>query len=257
MGQDWTRLACGFDGGTAGAAAIGLVALANDAVIEPELRRFLALPGVGLFASRIAMARDLSPETLTAMRDDLPRAAGLLLPDDRLDVVAFGCTSGAIAIGPEVVADTIAAVRPGVAVTDPVSAALAAFATLGARRIALITPYPDSVNRLVERHLVAKGIDIVARATFDQPSDVAIGRIEPASIAAAARGLDTSGADLLFLCCTALRCAAVIDDIERAIGKPVVASNQALAWHALRKAGVGAPVAGFGRLFLEPAEAAP
>ena len=48
----------------------------------------------------------------------------------------------------------------------------------------------------------------------------------------------THRADLLFISCTALRASLVIDQIEQRIGKPVVSSNQALAWHSLQLAGL-------------------
>jgi maleate isomerase len=248
-GDGWRTLDCRFDGGNAAAAAIGLIALPNDMVIEPELRRFPPVPGVEVFSTRIRMARDLSPASLEAMAEDLPRAVGLLLPDDRLDVVAFGCTSGALIIGPQRVATLVASVRPGIAVTDPVSASLAAFQALGVRRLALLTPYPDSVNAIVERSIRDHGFDVPQRATFRQASDVTIGRIEPRDILQAAIAIGQRDVEAVFLCCTALRCSTIIETIEIAIGKPVVTSNQALAWHALRRVGRDAVVPGMGRLF--------
>ncbi len=136
----WVALDCVLDGGPAARAAIGLIVLANDTVIEPEVRRFLPLPGVEVYSSRIPMARDVSPECLAAMAGELPRAVELLMPEHRLDVVAFGCTSGSMIIGPERITGIIEKVRPGVKVCNPVSASLAAFATLGVRRIGLSPP---------------------------------------------------------------------------------------------------------------------
>ena len=55
--------------------------------------------------------------------------------------------------------------------------------------------------------------------------------------------------DAVFVACTSLRLAAVVEEIERASGKPALSSNHAMAWHALRLAGYRDPVPGFGRLF--------
>lgn len=247
----WTRLDCVLDGGPASRAAIGLVVLANDTVIEPEVRRFLPMSGVEVYSSRIPMARDVSPESLAAMAEALPRAVALLLPDDRLDVVAFGCTSGSMVIGPERIAGIIESVRPGVKVCDPVSASLAAFAALGVRRIGLVTPYRAEVNARVERFFSGSGFDIAARASFDQQSDVSIARIAQDDILRAAVEIGRQDVEAVFLSCTALRCSGVIDAVEAATGKPVVTSNQALAWHALRKAGVMETVPGAGRLWMQ------
>ncbi|MGH0217867.1 hypothetical protein NKY66_28775 [Sinorhizobium meliloti] len=81
----WVPLDCVLDGGPAARAAIGLIVLANDTVIEPEVRRFLPLPGVEVYSSRIPMAREVSPECLAAMAGELPRAVELLMPEHRLD----------------------------------------------------------------------------------------------------------------------------------------------------------------------------
>ncbi|MGX5723339.1 maleate cis-trans isomerase family protein [Shinella zoogloeoides] len=254
MGRDsrgWVPLDCILDGGPAARAAIGLVVLANDTVIEPEVRRFLPLPGVEVYSSRIPMARDVSPESLAAMADALPRAVELLLPEDRLDVVAFGCTSGSMVIGPERIADIVETVRPGVKVCNPVSASLAAFGALGVSRIGLVTPYSTEVNKRVERFFAANGLDIAARASFHQDSDVSIARIREEDILRSAVEIGRLDVEAVFLSCTALRCSGIIDAVEAAIGKPVVTSNQALAWDALRKAGEKQTVPGAGRLWMQ------
>lgn len=245
----WRQLPCALGEGPAAAAAIGLVVLANDTVIEQEVRRFLPLSGVGVYSSRIPMAHDVSPLSLAAMTEALPRAVDLLLPDDRLDVVAFGCTSGAMVIGPERIACLVEEVRPGVKVTDPVSASLAAFAALGVRRIGLVTPYCAEINAHVECFLAGRGLDIAERASFHQESDVSIARIREEDIFQAAVSVGRSDVEVVFLSCTALRCSGIIEAAEAATGKPVVTSNQALAWDALGKAGQGRPLRGTGRLW--------
>ena len=50
---------------------------------------------------------------------------------------------------------------------------------------------------------------------------------------------------------TGLPTAGVLDGLERQLGKPVLSSNQAFLWRALRVAGVRTPVSGFGRLLRE------
>ena len=56
-------------------------------------------------------------------------------------------------------------------------------------------------------------------------------------------------ADAYFLSCTTIRSTPVISALERDLGKPVITSNQALAWHALRKGNVKDQMSGFGELF--------
>lgn len=247
--SSWETMPSTPDDGPAHTSAIGLITLGNDVVIEQELRTFLAgVEGAAVFASRIPLMLELTPQALRDMEGHIPRAVELIVPNDRLDVMAFGCTSGSMAIGPERVAAAVHRSRPGIPVTDPVSAALKGLKTLGARRIALLTPYPDAVNEVVAGYVRAQDFEIAERASFKQPNDPAIARVPPEAIYRAGVELGRRQVDALFISCTALRCSSVIERIERAIGKPVVTSNQALAWDCLRLAGCGGTVEGYGTL---------
>ena len=122
--HSWETMPCTPDDGPARAAAIGLITLSNDVVIEGELRIFLApVEGAAVFASRIPLMLELTPQALRDLEAHIPRAVELIVPDDQIDVIAFGCTSGSMAIGPERVAAAVHRSRPGIPVTDPVSAA--------------------------------------------------------------------------------------------------------------------------------------
>ena len=236
------------DGGPIANGAVGLIALATDQVCEHDLARILALAGVPLYVSRVAFPAEVALDTLAGMRTGLRDAAALLLPGARLDVIAYGCTSGSMVIGEDIVFAQLREARPGVECTTPPTAAMAAFAVLGMRRIAVLTPYIDAVNERVRSYLAGRGLDVVSFGSFHRRTDPEIASIVPESIAEAAVALDRPEIDGLFISCTALRTLPVIEALEEKLGKPVVTSNQAMAWHALRLAGVQQPVEGTGRL---------
>lgn len=246
----WDTLDCRPDDGLGARATIGLIALSIDGIIESELRRFLDVDGVELFTTRLAPSSDTSPDGLRQLRADIPRTAATLLPGRKLDVIAFGCTSGAMAIGPGSVAARIGDIRPGTPVVDPISASLAALAHVGVKRAGVLTPYVDSVNAVVADYLSASGLVIGAAGSFKQLPPV-INRISEADVRDAAITLGQRDVDGVFISCTGLRCAGVIAEIEDAIGKPVIASNQALAWDILRAAHLPTRLPGFGRLFAD------
>ena len=244
----WRTMACELDDGPAPRAAIGLIALASDSVIEPELRRFLPDDGIGLYVNRIPMPAAANVETLGTMARDITETTRGLMPDNPLDVIAFGCTSGTMTIGEERVAEQIRAARPGVACSDPISAGLKGLRALGCRRIALLTPYVDEVNELVGAYVARHGFEIAVKGSFKQNGDPEICRVPPADIFRAGLELGGGEVDGLFISCTALRVSPVLGELEAALGKPVVASNQALAWDCLRQAGVTEALRGFGEL---------
>lgn len=252
-GPAWRHLPCSHDEQPAERAMIGLITLATDPVIEEEMRRYLPVPGVGIYANRIPMATRVDLSTLGAMADDIAEAARLILPSDDLDVIVYGCTSGAMTIGPERVAELIHQVKPKAAVTNPITAGLTGLKALGARRIAVITPYIDEVNAPLADFIEGQGFEIVARASFKQETDPEICRVTPAAIRAAALDVgEAPDAEALFISCTGMRASRIIGQLERDLGKPVVASNQAISWHALRLAGIDDRIEGFGSLLTLP-----
>jgi maleate isomerase len=241
-----------LDEGLARRARVGLIVLATDQTIEHEWRRILAdVDGVALHHSRIRNDPAITPETLAAMEPRIAEAADLIMPGLPLDVVAFGCTSAAMVIGEERVAERVVAVRPGAKVTTPVTAAFAAFRALGARDIALLTPYCDDVNEVVRRYVEARGFRVTAFATFGEEDDHKVARIAEASVRDAALALARRrvAMDAVFVACTSLRVAAIAREVEEVAGLPVTSSNHAMAWHALRLAGVRDRLPRWGRLF--------
>ncbi len=244
----WSALDCELDSGPAFRAAIGLVVLDNDLSIESEVRAFLPDVGVGLYASRIPFGIEATVEKTLAMGDRIEDVAAKILPQSHLDVMAFGTTGGTMVIGEGRVLAALEAGRPGVAYTTPITAALAAFRALGVTRVALLTPYPAEINELVGQFIAGRGLEIVRAGSFCRSGDNEFVRVPPGAIREAAIELGQADVDAVFVSCTALRVSPVLVEIEARIGKPVVTSNQALAWHCLRLAGDMDPVAGRGRL---------
>lgn len=232
-------------------ARIGLIALATDHVIDHELALLLGgLDGVQLYTTRVAMDPQVSPESLRAMEARLGAAAATLLPGVPLDVIGYGCTSASVVIGEDRVAAAIHAARPGVQVTTPITAGLAALKAFGARRIGLLTPYVEAVNAPLRAYFADHGVTIDRAATFSEPDDNRAGMITPGSIHRAVLDLFKGRSlDAVFVSCTSLRAAALTAELEAALGLPVTTSNHALAWHLLRLSGVAESLPGRGRLF--------
>lgn len=239
------------DAGIAGRARLGLIVLATDFTIEHEWRAILAeLPGVALYESRILNDAQITPETLRAMEPRIAAATDVILPGAALDVVAYGCTSASMAIGEEKVFERIREARPGVKCTTPITAAFAAFRALGAKRIGVLTPYRADVNRIVADYIRARGFEVPVFGSFNEQDDSVVASITPASIR---RGVETilarAKVDAVFVSCTSVRLAESASAIEREIGVPVTSSNHAMAWHALRLAGIHDAMPRWGKLF--------
>ncbi|MDE0310061.1 MAG: hypothetical protein OXI60_09560 [Acidiferrobacterales bacterium] len=239
-----------LDGGIAERAAIGVIVLGTDQTIEHEFREFLDIDGVAFYESRIRNSATITPETLADMEHRIPECTEVILKDVPLDVIAYGCTSASMVIGEERVFERIREKRPDVRCTTPITAAFAAFSALNAKNLAVLTPYREDVNDAVAAYIEDNGFNVVAFGSFNEEDDNKTARISTDSIRDAAIELgQIDDVDLVFVSCTNLRIAPVVNAIEQAIGKPATSSNHAMAWHCLRLAGVHDRLPQFGRLY--------
>ena len=230
--------------------AIGLVVLDADSTLEQEFRAILPQDGVALYFTRIAMGNRVTKETLRAMEGGIVDSASLIHPGRRLDVLAFACTSGAVAIGEDRVFQRLREVRPGIACTSPMTAGVAGLKRLGCDSVALITPYTRDITSMMGGFIEDHGIAVTAAATFDNPDDAAVARISAGSIREAILSAGAGPAQAVFVSCSSLHVLPLIEACEAELGKPVLASNQAMAWHCMRLAGVDDALVGFGRLLM-------
>ncbi|MGB1254453.1 MAG: maleate cis-trans isomerase family protein [Thiolinea sp.] len=239
-----------FDSGP-GKYRIGLLVLSNDYVIERDFINMRPSDEVALFTSRMLFSPDCSIETLQQTGPRITDATSLLIPDGRLDVVAYGCTSGTAVLGFEGVQANIHKARPGVHCVTPLTASLAALDRFNAERLAVLTPYIDDINTQLANYLNSQGKTITAFNSFKLADTEAMAKLSSESIYQAALAADTDTAEALFISCTAIRAVDVVERIEQKLGKPVVTAVQALFWQSLQLAGFTGRIEGYGRLLLD------
>ena len=238
------------DAGLGQTAKIGLIVLQTDQTIEHEFCQLLAIDGVALYHARIANAMQVTPETLAQMKAELPYTASLLPKAFVFDAIGYACTSGATIIGEDQVAQLILSQHPHAKISNPLSACKAACTALNLKKIALLTPYTPAVNQALNDTLCASGIKIARTGYFNIEDDFEVGRVDSTSIFNAIIALGQhKECEGVFVACTSLRVANIIAKAEKHLGKPVISSNQALAWHLLRLSGVDQQLTQFGCLF--------
>lgn len=227
---------------------IGLIALASDHTTERDFARMSPGPEVAVYVSRVFNENPTTVENLRRMKPRIADAAALILPDEPLDAVAYSCTSASVVIGDDEVTAAIRRAKPGVPCVTPPAASCAAFEHLGVRRISVLTPYIREVSEPFVGYFESHGLEVLNLHCLGIEDDRMMARLAPDSIVAAALEVCDPAAEALFLSCTALRAAEVAGRIEAEIGRPVVTSNQAMFWRALRLAGCELTVDGYGRL---------
>jgi len=214
---------------------LGLIVLQSDETIENEFRQMFSDPAIALYHTRISSAPEVTPETLALMEKEIPHAVQMF-PRVELDAIGYACTSGATVIGPDNIAKAVHLIRPTTLVTDPLTATIAWCRANDVTRLGFLTPYIASVSDSMRAKLVDAGLNIVSFGSFEQEDEHTVATISEASILAAVGVIDTTECQAIFISCTNLRALNVVKDAQQILGKPVISSNTALAWH-LRELG--------------------
>ncbi|MBM3509175.1 MAG: maleate cis-trans isomerase [Alphaproteobacteria bacterium] len=222
---------------------VGVLLPSSNTTVEYDFQRLV--PGhISLHAARMWLTGS-DAAAAQAMNAELDTASHYL-GSARLDLIVYACTGGSLDAGG--IAERIRAHAGPVPVVATAPAAKLALDALGMKRIAVATPYQDSMTAAIGAHLGQAGYRVLALAGRRLPDNVAIGNDPVDAIAAFAKATLPADADGLFLSCTNWRGLDVVERIERETGKPVVTSNQATIWATLRALGIDAPIAGYGRL---------
>ena len=227
---------------------IGLVALSTDFSIEKDFNSiFLNLP-IDLFVNRLPFYNPLTDKNLIKMTEKLTEVTENILPNQTLDTVAYGCTSGTIAAGIDQIINKIQSAKPNCKVTTPITSAVNALKHLNLKKISVFTPYPQAINEKVINYFKNEGFDIQSFASFNLESDLDIGKIDPKYLLEVLTKMDTVDAEALFISCTALPAFEIIQELENKIKKIVLSSNQTLIWDSIRSVGHNSSIEGYGKL---------
>ena len=228
---------------------IGLIALASDFMIEKDFLNIIKDKNIDFFVNRIKCYNPLTSENLIKMSEEVTDVTSDILPDEKIDCVVYGCTSGTIAAGHDSIEKKIKLAKPEAKVTTPSTAAITALKKLNIKKISIFTPYPKKLNNEVVDFFKNEKFEITSNSYFDIESDIDIGKVDPDYLYDVLINMDHKDADALFVSCTALPVLSIIDKLEKKINKFVLSSNQALIWDTLKKIGKNNSINGFGKLF--------
>ena len=228
---------------------VGLITLASDFRIEKDFNNVIYGKDIDLYCNRIKCYNPLTNETLKKMANDIPKVTEDILPDQKLDCVAYGCTSGTIAAGYSSIYKKVNLAKPNTKVTTPITSTIKALKKLNINKISVFTPYTDEINQSVAEYFKKENVEVVSLSFFDIASDLDIGKVDPNYLFEVLSKIDLSESDALFVSCTALPVLSLIDKLEKKLGKIVLSSNQALIWDTLKEIDYNKNIDGFGQLF--------
>ena len=229
---------------------IGLIALASDFTIEKDFINVIKDKDIDFFVNRIECYNPLTSENLIKMSQKVTEVTKDILPDQKIDCVAYACTSGTIAAGYNSIEQKIKLAKPETKVTTPSTAVIKALKKLKIQKLFIFTPYSKRLNDEVVEYFKKENFNVTSNSYFDIESDIDIGKVDQNYLYEVLSKIDLKDADALFVSCTALPVLSIIDKLEKKLNKPVLSSNQALIWDTLENIGKNNSVHGFGKLFL-------
>ncbi len=228
---------------------VGLIALATDFRIEKDFINVIKDQNIDFFVNRIHCYFPLTSENLIKMSGTVTEISEDILPNEKLDCVVYGCTSGTIAAGYETIKKKVNLAKPEAKVTTPSTAAINALRKLKINNIAIFTPYSKALNDEVIDYFKNENFEITSNAYFDISNDLDIGKVDENYLYETLLKMDLDNADALFISCTALPALSMIDKLEKKLNKVVLSSNQVLIWDTLQSIGKTDSIDGFGKLF--------
>ena len=228
---------------------IGLIALATDFRIEKDFINVIKDQDVDFFVNRIHCYAPLTSENLIKMSNTVTEISEDILPNEKIDCVVYGCTSGTIAAGYEVIKKKVNLAKPEAKVTTPSTAAINALRKMNIKNISIFTPYSKALNDDVVKYFENQNFKITSNAYFDITNDLDIGKVDEDYLYKTLIEMDLGNADCLFISCTALPALSIIEKLEKKLNKVVLSSNQVLIWDTLQSIGNKSLIDGFGKLF--------
>jgi len=226
---------------------VGLIVPSSNTTMEYEFWR-LVPEGVSVHVARVRLV-DVVLGELRRLKD-LAVEAAVDLTTAGVDVIVFGCTSGSLIGGiewEERLREGIE-VKTGVKTVTTAQAVVKALKHLNVRKLSVATPYVDEVNELERRFLEENGFKVLKMKGLGIVKNVEIGKQPPQTALKLAEEVYTPEAEAIFISCTNFRTIEVIKTLEEKLKIPVISSNTASLWAALRVKGLKDRIEGYGKL---------
>ena len=227
---------------------IGLIALASDNIIERDFRSILKDKKIDLFVNRIESYNPLTKKNLIKMSKKITKVTSDILPGEKVDCVAYACTSGTIAAGFKEIKKKVKKAKPDSKLTTPSTSSINALKKFKIKKIAIFTPYSKKLNFEVLEFFKKNKFTITSNCYFNISSDINIGKVDNKYLFKILSNIKLNGAQALFISCTALPALSIIEKLEKKLGILVFSSNQTLIWDTLKNIGIKDKINGFGKL---------
>lgn len=233
-------------------ARIGVVLPCTNTTMEPEFNQLASvIPGIAIYSSRMHIEITDKGLTTEALREMEPQAMNFAIPElihAGVDIIVYGCTSGSFIEGIGWDQKILKKIQEmtSIPATTASTGVVAALKHLKINKIALGTPYDNKITTLGKTFLENSGFNVVNSIGLNNLAKLREGSVDLAY--RLGRLTDTSEAECVFISCTKFPTIDAVCHLENDLEKPVISSNIATFWHALKILCIKPCIRGYGKL---------
>lgn len=210
---------------------VGMIILDTDLTCERDFARLKVErnSNFDLYYNRVAFKNPMTVESLREILTKLPVAADAILPGIELDALIFNCTSSSALLGDETVINAIPSKAAHTFTTA--SAVVAEMKKADAKNISMLCPYPESVSIGLADYFCSCGLNVTSLTYLDIQDDRDVANISAEQIISSALKALEPSSDSLFISCTALRSAELVNTLVKKTKKKIFTSNYSTFRH--------------------------
>ena len=238
---------------------IGLIVPSSNTTMETEIPAMLQsridLEETFTFHSSRMRMLNVTKEELKKMDEESDRCA-VELSDAECDTIAYACLVAIMSQGSGYHCQsesrlTKIAKENGsdISVISSAGALIEGIQALGAKKVAVITPYMKPLTKMVVDYIEASGIEVTDSISLEVSDNLEVGRLDPQNLLEIVKELDVSKADAVVLsACVQMQSLPAIQKVEDMLGMPVLSASTATAYKILKDLNLNPVVPNAGRL---------
>ena len=225
---------------------IGQIVPSSNTTMETEvpamLQRAVLDDGKSFtFHSSRAPMKTVSKDELTAMNGHMARCAQELT-DARMDVIASACLVAIMCQGPGYHRETEQALRavchgdaPDTEVVTSAGALIEGLNALGAKKVAIITPYMKSLTQMVAGYIESEGIEVLDAISLEIPNNLEVGARDPMALVETVKHLSIANVDAVVLsACVQMPSLPALAPVQEMMDVPVLSTAAATVFQIMR-----------------------
>ena len=235
-------------------AKFGVIVPSTNTVVEHDFN-MIGPPGITFHAGRMYIGSPSldSNESFLALIGEIRASISIAVRDVltcKPDYMVMGMSAETFwdGVGGNQRFETRIRDMTGLELSTGATSCRAALELLGAKRIAVFTPYQPVADRQVARFFTEAGFSVRRAVGLKCSTATAIAEVTRPTLIEVLGDLDGDDIDAIVQAGTNLSMVRLAAEAEEWLAKPVIAINAATLWHALRANGFDDRLEGFGSL---------